>query len=32
LVLKSKKAGLAASLLLAFSYSHAVWGGFIFTE
>jgi hypothetical protein len=32
LVLKSKKAGLAASLLLAVSYSHAVWGGFIFTE
>jgi 4-amino-4-deoxy-L-arabinose transferase-like glycosyltransferase len=32
LVLKSKKAGLAASLLLTVSYSHAVWGGFVFTE
>jgi hypothetical protein len=31
-VLKSKKAGLFAALLLAISYNHAIWGGFIFTE
>jgi 4-amino-4-deoxy-L-arabinose transferase-like glycosyltransferase len=31
-VLKSKAAGLIAALLLAISYNHAVWGGFILTE
>ncbi|MDQ3089890.1 MAG: glycosyltransferase family 39 protein, partial [bacterium] len=31
-VLNSKTAGLFASLLLALSYSHVVWGGFILSE
>jgi hypothetical protein len=31
-VLKSKKSGLMAALLLALSYNHAVWGGFVLTE
>lgn len=31
-IFSSKLVGLCASLLLALSFNHAVWGGFIFTE
>lgn len=31
-VLRSRRAGLIAAGLLAISYSHAIWGGFILTE
>jgi len=31
-VFKSKAAGLSAALIIALSFNHVVWGGFIFTE